>query len=356
MSRRPPERSQPRTQVRGPGAQSSGEPAYYNISILKSPVWKWEIATYFFLGGLSAASYTLARLAERAGGERYRILTRTGTYVAFAALLPCAPLLIADLGDRKRFHHMLRVFKPTSPMSLGVWLLTGYSGIVFTALLRERARERRSILDRFRSRGLISETLSAVHDAVGIPIALGVAGYGGVLLSSTANPMWCKNPWLGPLFVCSAFSTGAAATSLAMAWRNDSNAGGKLLDKIDTFARVGEVITLAGYLKYAGEGAKPLTRGSMKKHLGVAIGAIVAGEVIQHLPVPRQAKRLARVASALVTLAGGFSLRWAMVQGGREAAKDPRLARLATNQQKQKEMEPQISQITQIKKAPPKSV
>jgi hypothetical protein len=76
----------------------------------------------------------------------------------------------------------------------------------------------------------------------------------------------------------------------------------------------------------------------MRKHLGVAIGALVAGEVIQHLPVPKQLKRVTRVASALVTLAGGFSLRWAIVQGGREAAKDPRLARLATSKKNQPQM------------------
>src|SRR3954471_19623037 len=122
ISRNASEPSQPRTQVRGRDAQNSRvEPAYYNVSILKSPVWKWEIATYFFLGGISAASYVLARVAERAGGERYRNLTRAATYTAFATMLPCAPLLIHDLGDRKRFHHMLRVFKPTSPMSLGTW-------------------------------------------------------------------------------------------------------------------------------------------------------------------------------------------------------------------------------------------
>lgn len=326
--------SQPQTEIRGLSRGGKEEPAYYDISLLKSPVWKWEIATYFFLGGISAASYVLARLAERAGGargERYRSLTRAGTYLSFATLLPCAPLLIHDLGDRKRFHHMLRVFKPSSPMSLGTWLLTGFAGIVTSAMLRERARDRRGALERFRARSLISETLCAAHDLAGLPLALGVAGYTGVLLSCTANPMWSKNPWLGPLFMCSAFSTAAAATSAVMDFRNQSNdAGSDALDNVATVARIGEAITLAGYLKYAGESAKPITRGTMKKHLAVTVGALVAGEVMQHLPVPRKLKRVSRVASALVTLAGGFSLRWSIVQGGREAANDPRLARRAT--------------------------
>jgi hypothetical protein len=128
----------PRVRVDG----EKQEPAYHNLTILKSPVWKWEIASYFFLGGISGASYVLARSAERAGGERFRNLTRAGTYIAFASVLPCAPLLIADLGDRSRFHHMLRIFKPTSPMNLGTWIATGYGGVVTMSTIREKARDR----------------------------------------------------------------------------------------------------------------------------------------------------------------------------------------------------------------------
>ena len=36
-------------------------------------------------------------------------------------------MLVLDLGDPLRFHHMLRVFKPSSPMSLGTWSLAAYS-------------------------------------------------------------------------------------------------------------------------------------------------------------------------------------------------------------------------------------
>ena len=71
--------------------------------MLKPPVWESDIAVYFFLGGLSAGAYLLARSAERFGGERYRRLTQAGTVVAVLAAAPCAPLLIVDLGDPKRF-------------------------------------------------------------------------------------------------------------------------------------------------------------------------------------------------------------------------------------------------------------
>src|SRR5881392_3757695 len=89
------------------------EHSYYDVSFLKPPLWKWEIASYFFLGGVSAGSYILGRVAEQFGGRRYVPLTRWGTWLAAGTILPCAPLLIHDLGDPKRFHHMLRVWKPT---------------------------------------------------------------------------------------------------------------------------------------------------------------------------------------------------------------------------------------------------
>ncbi len=120
------------------------EPSYYDIPMLKAPVWKWEIASYFFLGGLSAGAYILARMAERFGGEKFKDLTQAGTAIAAASVLPCPPLLIHDLGDPKRFHHMLRVWKPSSPMNLGTWVLTAYSGNLVVPTVRELLRRRGS--------------------------------------------------------------------------------------------------------------------------------------------------------------------------------------------------------------------
>src|SRR6185437_14933606 len=105
--------------------QGQNAPSYYSVSILKPPVWKWEIATYFYLGGMSAGAFVLSRLAHRFGKDAsFRELSRYAAYVACAAALPCPFLLIHDLGDPARFHHMLRVWKPSSPMNLGTWVLT----------------------------------------------------------------------------------------------------------------------------------------------------------------------------------------------------------------------------------------
>ena len=97
--------------------------SYYGRQILKTPAWKDKIAYYFFAGGLSGGCALLAAGADLTG----RPALRRGTRLAgLAALGAGAYYLVADLGRPERFHHMLRVAKPTSPMSVGTWLLVGY--------------------------------------------------------------------------------------------------------------------------------------------------------------------------------------------------------------------------------------
>src|SRR5262249_34701807 len=127
--------------------------------------------------------------------------------VALALLLADLACLVLDLGDPLRFHHMLRVFKPTSPMSLGTWSLTVFS-LPLTAIVA---------IEFVTAAGWVSgdspaiwwiRTLAAV---VGLPFAFGAAAYKGVLFSTTAQPGWKNARWLGAYFVNSAVTLGAAA-------------------------------------------------------------------------------------------------------------------------------------------------
>jgi formate-dependent nitrite reductase membrane component NrfD len=92
---------------------------------LKQPVWKPEVALYFFFGGLAGASAVLAFGARLAGN---RALARAASLSSLAAVSVCPPLLIRDLGRPARFLNMFRVIKPTSPMSLGSWMLAAFAG------------------------------------------------------------------------------------------------------------------------------------------------------------------------------------------------------------------------------------
>src|SRR5690348_8955929 len=185
--------------------------AYRDVPILKQPTWKNEIAGYFFLGGISGGASIIAALAELVGGRSLHRLARVAHWVAFLTLLPCPPLLIADLGLPARFHHMLRVFKPSSPMNLGSWILTGHGALLALTTLR-------SMFGRIPVFGPLVRVVAGQPVAVAdLPLGLGLGGYTGVLIGTTSVPVWSESPFLGALFMASSMSTGAAAVSLAAA-------------------------------------------------------------------------------------------------------------------------------------------
>ena len=307
-------------------------PSYYDVPMLKPPVWTWEIAAYFFLGGMSGGSYALARMADRFGGGRYPEITRVGTAVAVSAFLPCTPLLIADLGDPKRFHMMMRVFKPKSPMNLGAWTLAAFGGVLTLSALNEW----RKATQRGRpsaSMKVASAAVDVIGDVAGVPLGLLLAGYTGVLLSTTSTPLWARNSWLGPLFSASAVSSGATAIRLVLesqkpTFRN--RRAKKPMEQIGMAAKVAEAVTLGGFLVAAGELAKPVTKGKYAPHLwGGAVGAgLVLSTVLESLPVKSEkTRRWLRIGGAVAGLAGGLALRWAISQGGHESGMDPDAAR-----------------------------
>jgi formate-dependent nitrite reductase membrane component NrfD len=325
------------------------EASYYDVPMLKQPLWKWEIASYFFLGGLSAGAYAISRLAARFGGDSHRNLTRVGSYLALASLLPCPPLLIHDLGDPKRFHHMLRVWKPSTPMNLGTWSIVGYSAACASAVLREYLKDPGTgeIEPTSRILRMANQGLLVVEDAAGIPLAILVAGYTGVLLSCTANPLWCRNPWLGPLFSASAISTGAEALSLALAFssgeREEDAASQSVLRKIDSLAHGAELLCMRGFQDSAGEGAMPLRSGSQKRNHRLALGGIIAAEVLKALPLLDNLRRPLRLTAAAMGLAAGFALRWSIVMGGHPAASDPHLARITSRARTSRRLPPRAN-------------
>lgn len=316
------------------------EPSYYDVPILKEPVWSREIPIYFYLGGLAAGSYIVGRVAERSGGEEFRGAAKWGAYLSLAALIPCPPLLIADLGDRKRFHHMLRVWKPTSPMNLGTWAITAFGGVVTYEALRQFLIARDE--GQHRPPGIVrrwveNPLIRMAHHAAGMPLALLVASYTGVLLSCTSNPLWCRSAWLSPMFAASAISTGAEAVGLALdATTNedpedeDADAAQRVLKKIDTLAHAAEGAAMTGYMRQTGEKAQTLRSGKMKKFHEVAAVTIIAAEVIKLLPLPPRARKPARMFAAALGLVGGLAMRWAITQGGKEAAANPHTSRLVS--------------------------
>jgi len=249
---------------------------------------------------------------------------RSCAVLAGLALAPCPVLLIKDLGDPARFHHMLRVFKPTSPMNLGAWTLTAYSGAVALALLREWGEP---LVD------ATEHIVLAVTDGAGVPLALLLATYTGVLLSGTSTPLWARNSWLGPLFGASAMTTGAAAISLALGARDPDfheTPAGRALETVKLAAHAAEGALLRGFVWEAGDLAAPLTKGGMARPFWASVAATATAGLLGLLPADGKAGKLGRLAGSLLGLAGGYALRWAMVHAGPLSAGNPDDAREAS--------------------------
>ena len=314
-------------------AQADERDGYYGVPLLKRPKWRWEIAFYFFFEGISAGSFLLAALADLSGNKRLRKLARAAYDVSFLTLLPCPPLLIADLGRPERFHHMLRVFKPMSPMNLGAWTLIGFSAPV-TAIAALRLIGDGSSNDQNRF------VLRSGLGTVGLPFALTMISYAGVLLSTTSTPVWSRSRFLGALFACSSIGNGAAATSFALSLRNGNhNVALERLAKIESTARICEGAALVAYLVTSKDAAKPLTKG--RHSLLFWLGAVGCGLL---LPViwsdnRKQDKDHLRsrgksIVRSVLSLAGGFALKWAITHAGRQSADDVQATRNATRPNK----------------------
>jgi len=180
-------------------ARGGEPPAIVQGPMMKAPVWTWEVPLYFWFGGMAAGASFVALACDMAGDERS---ARVARKVALGALLPSPPLLILDLGRPERFYNMLRIFKPRSPMSMGSWCLTVFGALGSAAVGADLLQRPRT------ARGL-----GAANAVVG-----GYLGsYTGVLLASTAVPVWARSRlFLGPIFVSTATLTGAAATRLVL--------------------------------------------------------------------------------------------------------------------------------------------
>src|SRR5947209_2440949 len=163
--------------------------------------------------------------------------------------MPAPVLLIADLGRPERFLNMLRLFKPRSPMNMGAWCLILFSGSATGAVAADLLGGRRT-----------ASALGAFTAVLG-----GYLGsYTGVLLASTAVPVWARSRlFLGPIFISTATATGAAATRLALESRGlpDRHPTRSALRTLETAAILAELVLSTINERRLGELSHPLRAG-----------------------------------------------------------------------------------------------
>jgi hypothetical protein len=166
------------------------------------------------LNGMATGLFLAAAISEFAAPEIFVRVAKVAYPIAFVLLIVDLGLLVLDLGDPLRFHHMLRVFKPSSPMSLGTWCLTIFS-------LPLTAAAALSVLAEV---GWDFEWARIAAVVVGLLPGFGSAAYKGVLLSTNAQPGWKDARWMGGYLTNSALLMGCAELLVLSALKGQTQA------------------------------------------------------------------------------------------------------------------------------------
>lgn len=275
--------------------------SYYGEPIINQPVWESpDIPGYFFLGGLAGAS---AILGAGAGLTGRKNLARTTKVGALAAAGLGGVALVHDLGMPGRFYNMLRVFKPTSPMSVGSWILAGFSGAAAVAA----ASEVTGVLP------TLGTTASLASAALGAPLA----AYTAVLIADTAVPSWHEARHELPLVFVASAATAAGGLGLLGAPLAESAPARRL----GVVGGVAEVLLSKAMEKRLGMLGEPYREGRAQTFMraaGLCTAAGVVGAV-----VGRRSRALSALAGAALLAGSAFS-RFGIFEAGLQSAEDPR--------------------------------
>jgi formate-dependent nitrite reductase membrane component NrfD len=230
-----------------------------------------------------------------------QVLARRSLRVALAAISASPPLLIADLGRPERFHHMLRVFKPTSPMSVGTWLLAA-TGVSTGAAV---GCEVLGILPRTgRSGAVVAGVLGPA-----------LATYTGVLLADTAVPVWHEARSDLPL----AFAAGAAMSAGAVASAVTPMRRSRPARRLAAGAAVAELLAMRRMRTRLGDLARPYANGDTAELTLAAEVLTATGAALMALSRHRSTATVA----AATLLGGALCQRFAVFSAGFDSARDP---------------------------------
>jgi DMSO reductase anchor subunit len=276
--------------------------SYYGRAVIKAPAWQArDIAGYFFLGGLAGAGSLLAAGAQATGRRR---MARAMKVSSLTAVSLSAAALVHDLGRPERFANMLRVFKPTSPMSVGSWLLAGYGPAAGVAALS-------AVSGRL-------PRLGATATAGAALLGPCVATYTAVLAADTAVPAWHDAYRELPYLFAASATAAAAGMALATAplAENAPARGASLLGAAADLAVTGAIHHRLGMV------AETYRHGRAGRLMRAARWLTAAGAATALAHGHRS--RPAAAAAGLALLAGSACTRFGVFHAGTASARDPK--------------------------------
>jgi hypothetical protein len=275
--------------------------SYYGLPVLNRPVWSArDVAGYLFTGGLAGASAVVAAGAEATGRP---VLARAAKLGAAGAITVSAGLLVHDLGRPERFHHMLRVFKPTSPMSVGSWILSVFGPAAGVAALTE-------VTGRF-------PRIGRAATAVAAGTGPAVAAYTAVLVADTAVPAWHEGYRELPYLFTGSATLAASGLGLICAPLAENG-------PVRRAALLGAAAELAAGRRLEGHGlvSEPYRTGRAGRLLKASRALVTAGAAGATLLGGRS--RVAAAVSGALLLAGSACTRFGVFEAGMASADDPK--------------------------------
>jgi len=295
--------------------------SYYGRQIIKSPTWKNpEVPLYFFLGGAAGTSSVIAALAEFSHRPK---LARNAEYAAGVGALASVVLLIDDLGRPERFLHMLRVFKPTSPLSVGSYILSPFSALA-SAAAAIRLLDLKPVLALGTKVLPFLPALAGAFPVLRKASAVGAAAFGGpmatytaVLIANTAVPSWhAPHDELPFVFAGSAMAAGGGVT-MALTPVDEAGPSRKV-------ALTGVAVELAAMHRVeSGHGivSEPYHEGKAGSLLRAAKTATLSGAGITAL---LGRTRPGAVVGGVLLAAGSLLTRMGVFEAGMQSARDPK--------------------------------
>lgn len=287
----------------GPRRRRHEEPefrSYYGQPIINKPVWESpDIPGYLFLGGLAGASALLSAAAQLTRRPALARVSKLGAAVAGNLSLAA---LVHDLGRRSRFVNMLRVFKVTSPMSVGSWLLSGFVPAASAA----------AVSDLTGVAPVIGGLATAGAAALGAPVAT----YTAALISDTAVPAWHDgHRWMPFVFVSSALSSAAGLGLLGAPVAETAP-----LRPLAVGAGLAELATEKLMEKRMGVAGEAYHEGRAEKLMHAAEGLTLAGVA---LAATARRSRVRAGAAGAALLVGSACTRFGIFHAGLTSAENP---------------------------------
>ncbi len=291
-----------------PSHQSTNSPSYYDHAMLKQPTWIWSIPTYFYVGGVAGVSATFGAAAQIWAPAAMSSLVKRTRWTATIGGALSAALLIHDLGRPERFLNMLRVFRVSSPMSMGSWILTAFSTCVGGAAVLPFGPKF------FRPIGYPLGLLGGV-------LGLGLSGYTGVLISQTAVPLWQISYRTTPLLF---LASGTAAAAAFLEFFSLNKAETKAVERFGLMGKITELMAALALEADANRHervGRPLKTGFSGFLWQSAKVLTVAGIILSVTPGKSRGKR---ITSAVIGTAASLCLRFGIFYAGKASARDPR--------------------------------